>query len=202
MQLETITKKRNGVLLVLDGEEYLIDTEIFGKYAFDVGKIDGHAFFKMKEESDALRCHRYLLDQINRYEKTAKGYLETLLGKGFPYPICQKEIEEAVQKRYIDDRRFCECYLTAGKNKKGWNRLAMELKAKGVDEEILLSFHEEFGDGSEACRKETKKLLKHDDGSYQSRQKIFQKLLRKGFSADEIKRCLAFDPDDGTDAGS
>ncbi len=191
MQIENIQKKRTKWLVTADGKEYAFAPSVAEKYSLTEGIIDGRRFFDIKDESDAVLCRRALYDMIDRSEKTRAGYLDALTEKGFPFPMCLREVDEAVGKHLIDDRRYAECYLHVNKSSKGWFRLALELKAKGVSEEIISSFYEEYGDRSEECRRYAERFLKNVPDTFEDRQKVFAKLMRKGFSSDEIT--AAFD---------
>lgn len=196
MIIDKIERKRNKTIVYSGENVYEFLPEILSKYDLKEGETDGKRFFEIKNESDRLLCKRRLYSLIDRTEKSKEGYVQALTERGFAYPIVKELTDEAEQKGWIDDRRFAECYLHTHRNNKGWFRLAAELKQKGVSEEIVSSFREEYGDHVEECKKTAEKLMRSVGNTYENRQKVYAKLLRKGFGYDEISVALAsFDND-------
>lgn len=201
MIIEKIETKRNKTTVYSDTTEYEFAPEIIAKYDIKEGETNGKTFFDAKKESDKLLCKRRLYSLVDRSEKSKQGYLDALTQRGYPYPIAKEAVEEAEKKGLIDDRRFAECYLHTHEKSKGWFRLSAELRSKGVSEEIVESFREDYSDHAAECKKLAEKYMRSVENTYENRQKVFLKLMRKGYSVDEIGSSMrAFGDYDGSDS--
>lgn len=111
------------------------------------------------------------------------------LEKGYALEEIERVLQKLLQNSYLDDERLLErviqSYQARGKsNREIWAKLA----SYGLDrQKISAALHEE---------KDQKALKKHlgkipADLSYQQKQKIVAKLLRKGFGLSEILAELA-----------
>jgi regulatory protein len=116
------------------------------------------------------------------------------------YP--QKAIDEAIDYvksfRYIDDERYCRAYINCYASKWSKQQITMKLLAKGVDKHLAHAIYEELlQEGQLACNEEEliqeilrKKQYNPQSTDYKQRQKLYQHLLYKGFSMEQIKHVL------------
>ena len=190
MIIDKIETKRNKTSVRVGENEYPFLPEILAEFGIEEGETDGKKFFEAKEKSDRILCRRRLNGMIERAEKSKQGYLDGLVERGFNFKIAKDAVDEAEAKGYIDDRRFAECYLNLHGKSKGWFRLAAELKQKGVSEEIVDKLKDDFGDHGAECAKCAEKFVRGLEATYENRQKVYAKLIRKGFTTDEIARAL------------
>lgn len=190
MIIDKIEKKRNKTNVVCGENEYEFSPEIIAEFHLSEGEIDGKTFFEAKKESDRRLAKRRLYALIDRTEKCKKGYIDALTLRGLPYPAVLEAVEEAEKKGWIDDRRYAECYIHLHEKTKGWFRLAAELRAKGVSDEILSSLKEEYADHTDECVRLVEKYMRSTENTFENRQKVYAKLMRKGFSSDEIHTAL------------
>ena len=190
MIIDKIETKRNKTTVFCGEKSYSFHPQILSKYDVKEGEIDAKKFFEAKNESDRLLCRRQLYALIDRSEKSKNAYIDALTNRGHAYKIAAEEADEAEKRGLIDDRRYAECYLHLHEKAKGWYRIANELKAKGVPAEIVDELKEDFGDHTEECARQAEKIMKGQENTYENRQKAYAKLMRKGFSSDEIVRAL------------
>ena len=190
MLIDRIEKKRNKTNVICGETEYEFCPEIITKFNLSSGEIDGKTFFEAKKESDKILAKRRLASLIDRTEKCKKGYIDALTARGFSYHVALEAVEEAEKKGWIDDKRYAECYIHLHEKTKGWFRLAAELRAKGVPEEILSLLKEEYEDHSEECARLVEKYMRAVENTFENRQKIYAKMMRKGFSSGEIRNAL------------
>lgn len=190
MIIDKIETKRNKTTVFCGEKSYPFHLETLLKYNVKEGEIDPKTFFDAKNESDRILCRRQLYALIDRSEKSKSAYIDALVSRGHSYKIAVEEADAAEAKGFIDDRRYAECYLHLHEKTKGWYRIANELRVKGVPAEIIDSLKEDFGDHTDECIKQAEKIMKNVENTYENRQKAYAKLMRKGFSSEEIGRAL------------
>lgn len=190
MIIDKIETKRNKTTVFCGEKSYPFFPQTLLKYGVKEGEIDSKIFFEAKNESDKLLCRRQLYALIDRSEKSKSAYIEALVSRGHSYKIAVEEADAAEAKGLIDDKRYAECYLHLHESAKGWYRIANELRVKGVPAEIIDSLKEDFGDHTNECIKQAEKIMKNVENTYENRQKAYAKLMRKGFSSEEITRAL------------
>lgn len=116
----------------------------------------------------------------------------------------QNQIQEIItnlkKQKFIDDKAFASQWVEERMRlkPKGWRVLAIELRQKGISEEIIknyeISFHQDNGMQEEEDAIQSlvaKKILKYIG---KSNQEIYRKLggflLRRGFSFSDSKRAI------------
>ncbi len=118
-----------------------------------------------------------------------------LVARGYPPDDTDRALETLVAERLADDRRAALAHIRTGSRIKGRgrHRLRRELEARGVDPDLvsdLLAGHSETDELAAAtqvlARKRPAGRLSMAD-----RRRLFQHLLRRGFSADLIARVLS-----------
>lgn len=190
MIIDKIETKRNKTTVFCGEKSYPFSLQTLLKYGVKEGEIDAKTFFDAKNESDKLLCRKQLYALIDRSEKSKSAYIDALTSRGHSYKIAVEEADAAEAKGLIDDKRYAECYLHLHESAKGWYRIANELRVKGVPAEIIDSLKEDFGDHTSECIKQAEKIMKNVENTYENRQKAYAKLMRKGFSSEEITRAL------------
>lgn len=116
------------------------------------------------------------------------------------YP--QNAIDEAIDYvkafHYIDDERYCRAYINCYASKWSKQQITTKLLAKGIDKRLTHAIYNELlQDGQLDCNEEEliRDILrkKHYDAKncdYKQRQKLYQHLLYKGFSMEQIRHVL------------
>lgn len=105
-------------------------------------------------------------------------------------------IAKLIQHKFIDDRRFAECYIKdkVQFNKWGRRKIELGLRQKGVSSAIIKeAFDEMEGISSSPILAEQlqKKWPKITGKSlYERRNKLIRFALGRGFDMDDIMRCL------------
>ncbi len=131
---------------------------------------------------------------------TEKGLKDKLIQKGFPEETAASAVEAMKEAHYVDDRRYAESYLRSRAEGKSSLRIRMDLKAKGVPEELIQetfeNWEEQNGDLlGQKEREQIQQLLRKKgydpQGTEQKeRQKIMAFLIRKGYSAELIREVI------------
>ena len=131
----------------------------------------------------------YALKLLARRDLTVAGLREKIEARFGDIPAGL--IDELIKKRYLDDRRFTENYVSRRRNR-GAAQLREELSARGVAanivEEVITST--DWPSLQEAL---TAKMLDWNlRAPFQPRDaaRLFRQLLRLGYSEDEIEEAL------------
>lgn len=114
-----------------------------------------------------------------------------------PPQLAPRVLQRLIDKRYLDDQKFARFWLENRFVRKGASvrRLRLELRQKGVDQEIIDQVIAENirSDAEELAKIIAKKRPKYRGDS----AKFTAYLARQGFSYDDIRQALADSDDSG-----
>ena len=140
---------------------------------------------------------------LGRRDYTTAELQEKLVSKGADADAVADVLADLRQQRLVDDRRVAAAHVrTASRLKRrGRARIARELAARGLEREVIDDALAALPRESEAAaiaeiliRKRVPAKL-----SAPERRRIFQHLLRRGFSADAVSKALAVSRSDVDD---
>lgn len=193
MQVLEITEEKRGKLLVrTDGVDCF---PIYAKEAAAWGIEPGAELSRERWEQlceevlkkRVIRRAMYLLQQMDRTE----AQLRRKLAEGhYPEMLIDAAVEYVSSWHYIDDFRYACTYIRCHQAQKSRLQLQMALRKRGISAETAeRAMEEEYEDQEEEL---IRKLLekKHYDPEQTDREtkyKLCQYLMRKGFSISKIK---------------
>lgn len=190
MTIDKIVNIKNFSVLTVNGTDYSVDSDSIILFRLKQGdEIDDNTLAALISESEKISCRKYLYSQIDRYSKTEKGYRDKLKEKGYRHDAITYAIACAKQKGYIDDKAFAERYYEKNKNKKGINRIFIELKNKGVAKENL-EFILSADENPETALSIAEKFMKKKQFTDAERLKLMRHLAQKGFSYDTVIKAV------------
>ena len=131
---------------------------------------------------------------LNSRMRTCKEVYDKLLSKGYDKDTAEKAVEELVKVGYLNDRTYAMAYINDGikLGAKGIYRIRQELIRKGISSSII-------EDAIADCEEDTYTQLKsyveqrnlcENIHSYKDLEKLKARLVRRGYSLQEIKKCL------------
>ena len=137
----------------------------------------------------------HFLSFRNRSEKEVRDNLKT---KKTPSDILEKVVETLKKQNFINDKKFVEWWIDQRNTfKPRSNRLLeMELKQKGVSQDIIESGIMNQEPGIESDLALAKKLVEKKIGRYKgfAKRELYEKLgpflARKGFGWETIKKSI------------
>ena len=153
---------------------------------------------EINEAKNAFFCEKAALNYVARAEQGKFRLARKLESKGFSKLSIEKALDYMEDKGYIDDTRFALSWLhsRSGKNE-GRLKLSNELLMRGIKKDVAKIVLDDFfkeTDEKEKCEKEYKKLLaKGLAGDEKNEKKIYDRLVRLGFSSKlirEVKRTI------------
>jgi regulatory protein len=131
---------------------------------------------------------------LGRRDYSSHELEERLLARGFPATDIAAHLEVIRQHGLIDDRRVAEAHVrTASRVKgRGRSRIRRELLARGIPDDLADSAVRALtaDDEDQAIRR---LLARHGTGvlaSPENQRRLFNRLLRRGFSPTAISRAL------------
>lgn len=190
MLITEIIAKKNLYTIRIGDSFYDVCEECFLTSGLKAGtSVTDAELSALLENNEYIICRNYLLKQISTYYKTEKGYRDKLYEKKFSYPAIKKSIDYALDKGYINDRRFAERYYERFKTKKGKNLIISELKNKGVSAENL-TFLSDVTANDDIATNLARKYMKNKEKNLENKNKLIRSLASKGFGFEEIYRAV------------
>ncbi len=190
MLITEIIPKKNLYTIRIGDSFYDVCEECFLTSGLKAGtSVTDAELSALLENNEYIICRNYLLKQISTYYKTEKGYRDKLYEKKFSYPAIKKSIDYALDKGYINDRRFAERYYERFKTKKGKKLIISELKNKGVSAENL-AFLSDITANDDIVMNLARKYMKNKEKSLENKNKLIRSLASKGFGFEEIYRAV------------
>ncbi len=129
---------------------------------------------------------------ILSYRANTEKELKTKLSKHFEPKAIDKVIEKLKDQGLLNDPEMAERYVE--NSKKGKRLVKLELLKKGIDKEVIENAIQEKNNEIELenARKAAEKVLKKYEKSdlQTKRQKLYENLIRKGFSYDTFKQII------------
>ncbi len=165
--------------------------EIAMKYHLVAGEsYDDERWHRMISENTYQQALNQALFKLRKMMTLfeIKQYLED---QGYPQSIVKQVTHHLIERRYIDDVRYAEDYLSIKKMSEGPEMMLYKLRQKGISEPILEHlFHGYKEDDVIKVIAEQKWYgLKHKT-KRQALMTIKQHLLQKGFHREAIERIL------------
>jgi len=130
---------------------------------------------------------------ILSYRANTEGELRTKLLKNFDKIAVEKAISKLMEQGFINDADFAERYVE--QSKKGKRLVKMELLKKDVDKKIIekvVNQKDEEVEFENARKLAEKVFIKYQKEPKQIiKQKIYERLTRRGFSYDIFKQVVS-----------
>lgn len=131
----------------------------------------------------------------NRSEKEVRDYLHK---KNIADVLIEQIIAKLYEQKFLDDEQFATSFIAsrARLKPKGRYALEMELRQKGIAEEIIQKVFSDMENELPSEQEQAQKLIssKIERVRGQSRQVIYQKigafLMRRGYSWDVAKKAI------------
>jgi regulatory protein len=140
---------------------------------------------------------------LGRRDYTRAELAQKLTTRGYPAAAVGDVLARLAADELVDDRRAAGAHVrTASRIKgRGRQRIARELAARGVDEDLAADALAQISPDDE--RAVLRRLLARSPlpphPTPADRRRLFQRLVRRGFSIDLVARMLRYGPDDDSD---
>jgi len=124
---------------------YLYPGEIRKWNITDGMQVTKEWFEALRQETALPRARKRAMAIISKRDKTEQELRDKLTQSMNDSRSVEEAISFMKDNGYIDDRRYASEYLLYKRKKKSFLRIRMDLKAKGIPEEILSLLFEEEG---------------------------------------------------------
>ncbi len=162
------------------------------QYRLKVGtEVTAGQLSEMQLESEKDTAFDKALFHISTSMKTEREIRDFLKKKGYLADVQDYVVEKMRQYRFLDDAAYARAYAESMAKKKGARLIAMELKRKGISDEIAEEAVEGISDGDKAAKDLLERYLRNKDVTDRKViQKAYAHLLSKGFDYETAQRAL------------
>jgi regulatory protein len=131
---------------------------------------------------------------LGRRDYTSAELRQKLADRGFAEEDIDAGLARLTADGLIDDQRVAAAFLRTASRIKGRGpaRISRELRARGIDRDVVDALVSGISDADQIAAIDRFLLRRRSPNppSLAERRRIFQQLLRRGFSADAISRAL------------
>jgi len=133
--------RRSQITLTLDdGTEYVIAARIFAESGLDQGSsVTVPAVQILLDADDLAAARNSAFRMLAIRARSVKELTTALIQRGYPAHIVDQVIQECVDRGYLDDSEFARRFVAvrAELAPRGTRLLKRELKAKGIDDDVV-----------------------------------------------------------------
>ena len=177
-------QRKNGVARVkfLSGEEMQIPSPLFLERRLREGEmIDPEAYKAFMQQRGYPHALEAAMKFLALRERSEKEITARLRRSKYDEMTIARVMETLSTHELVSDERFAEAWVHHRSRKYGKNRIAQELKIKGVGKEDMQKALETLPEEDEFSRalEQAQKLSRRMQGD---RNKIMQALVRRGYS--------------------
>lgn len=177
------------------GEKYAfsVDEAVLIKFQLKKGmELDSFFLTEIQYEDDIRKAYNMAIKYLARVMRTEHEVRSYLKEKEVENPVIQEVIIKLYEYQFLNDEQYAIAFVRTKKNTtdKGPVVIKRELSEKGVREQFIevalkeYPLDEQIETARAICEKEVAK--NKSDSELVLKQKLEQKLLRKGFSFDII----------------
>lgn len=193
---ELIPSGKTKVKVFLDYEfAFVLTSKQIRFYGIEEGhQITDALYAEIIEDFVLPKAKLKAMDLLKSMDRTEFELRKKLVDAGFSEQITLEAIEYVKKFNYVNDYRYACNYIRYKKDTKSLVMLKMELKRKGIENDMISkAVEEEYQADMEEdnVRREVKKKCKSiDDLTYEKKVKISAYLYRKGYSSSIIRKVL------------
>lgn len=151
----------------------------------------------VKHTKTAQEALQSLMRLCARAERSSGDALRLMRRWGVADADAQRVVARLIAERFIDDRRYAECFVREKINLSGWGayKIKMSLRQKGVSQQIIEEVVEPmFGEVDMSKRLEALLLRKlptiKAKSNYDARAKLIRFGASRGFELDMVIECV------------
>lgn len=191
-KIEIQKKNKQRINLYLDNEFYCgLSLETIMKNRIKEGQDlskDSIDFLKNQTEKEIALSKA--VSYISKSQKTLNEITKYLVKKGFDEDVCSYVVEKMQEYNFIDDELYVKNYIKFKNKNSGKKKIVLELKQKGIDENIINNSAEEYLKDRSYIKNVAEKYLKNKERDLKTKQKAFRFLVSRGYETEDIKWAL------------
>jgi regulatory protein len=149
-------------------------------------------------ETLGMRAKKRTMHLLEQMDRTEKQLREKLAAGEYPERCVDDAIAYVKKFRYLDDYRYACTYVEYHKMRMSRGQLQQKLMQKGIARDLISRAIEEYDTEDET--EQIRELLAkrhYDPGSCDRKEfaRIYQFVLRRGFSSSDILKCMKMQSD-------
>lgn len=136
------------------------------------------------------RAIKYAMHLLQKKDYTVKELTDKLLHAGYTDTCAAHALEYVSSYGYVDDRRYAVHYLEAYSDRKSMKKMQLELRQKGISDELFAQAQDEAEIKNETDTLRyfaEKKARSLDLTQEKDRQKLLRFLVGRGFAYPAVK---------------
>ena len=191
-KIEVQKKNKQRANLYLDGEFYCgLSCELVVKNRLKEGSEVNTSFVdSLKNDAEKDIALSKTLNFISKSQKTQKQIKDYLTKKGFEDTIINYVLQKLEEYNFVNDEEYAKNFVKYKTKSSGKRKILMELKQRGVREDLAKNSVESFSKDEENIYNVAEKYLKSKERDFKTKQKAFRFLLSKGYESENILACL------------
>lgn len=130
------------------------------------------------------------LNHLTASVKTVKQIRDFLRDKGYTPAVINYVVDKLKEYGFLSDEDYARRFTETYSSKKGVKLMRVELRRKGVAEEIVDGVLDDVGSQVEAAVVLAKKYMKGKEADLKTVQKLYRHLLSKGFTYDDARTAV------------
>ena len=191
-KIEVQKRNKNRVNLYLDDEfasglslETVMKNHL--KEGQEIKKENLEYLINQTEKETALSK---AVSYISKCQKTKREVFKYLLSKGFEEEIANFVIEKLEEYKFVDDELYVKNYIKFKNKNNGKRKLAVELKQKGIDENLSKEKLDLLTSDRDNVLAVLEKYLKNKELDLKTKQKAYRFLASRGYESEDINFAL------------
>lgn len=186
-----VVQKRNPqrVNVFLDGEFGFGLSRIVAAWLQNGQELSEEKISQLKYEDEKETAYQHALRLLNYRSRSSSEVRQTLEKKGYSSEVVDEILARLSQSGLLDDERFAQAWVENRTEfrPRGKRALALELRQRGLPQEIIEKAVEELDEEALAYQAGLKHSRKLDPSDWiVFRKKLYNFLLRRGFNYDVI----------------
>lgn len=192
-KLIEITKTKYKVYIDEEFAFVLYKGELLQYHINEGDEISKETVCVIREKVLVKRAKLRALHLLNVMDRTEKGLRQKLRESHYPEEVIEKAIAYVKSYGYIEDERYANQFIQNRKLRKSRKEIECEMLKKGLSKEVIshtmeTQYNKE--DEVETVRRIAEKKGYRDEMMDVEKKRIFDFLVRKGFSYDTIRQVL------------
>lgn len=191
-ELRSFNKKKTIVFLDGTAAFSLYNGELRRFGIRENGRLSASAYAGILEDVLWPRARERALNLITITSKTAQEIHNKLRQGYYPEEICKRVVDFLKEYGYVNDYEYARAYVSERIRSKSLRRLEMELRRKGIAEDIIKGAMEEIEPDEPGAiqRWLEKKAPNLTEMDYKEKRKVYSALLYRGYSYEQIQSVM------------
>lgn len=188
VSIEPLNRRKSRVLTD-EGPAFALYNGELEAYGLTLdGELDGEMYERILREVLCPRAKERMLHLLEASDRTEAELRRRLREGCFPPEAVEAAIDYGKRRRYVDDRRYAENYVSFRAASRSRRQLEAELAARGIPRDLAKECLEEIqiDEGEQVRRLLEKRGFDPENADEGERRRTMALLSRRGFSYEAI----------------